>query len=70
MTHGITINELKFKVGDLVYCDGVLGRVTDINLEQNEVTLGGMWTVLCDENLTIRKADWRDITRITKGGAQ
>ena len=58
----------KLKVGDLAYCDGILGRVTDIDDELNEVTLGGGWTVYCDEDLTIRKADWRDVTRITKGG--
>lgn len=62
------MNKPKFNVGDLVYCDGVLGRVTDINEELNEVTLGGNWTILCDDNVTIRKADWRDETRILKGG--
>ena len=58
--------EYKFNVGDLVYCDGVLGRVTNIDKELNEVTLGGSWTVCLDEDITIRKADFRDEVMVLK----
>lgn len=57
----------KFNVGDLVYCDGVLGRITAVNDELNEVTLGNSWTVRLDDDVTIRKAGWRDEVRILNG---
>jgi hypothetical protein len=71
MTHGTTINELKFKVGDLVLYQGGLFRVAAVWSYYN---LGKEWFAQIGDIITstdeLQKADWRDITRITKGGAQ
>lgn len=61
-----------FKAGDLVlYCGGLF-RVRLITQEKDEmgdeyyqVSIGSIVVFASD----VRKADWRDVIRITKGGA-
>jgi len=64
-------NEPKFKVGDLVLYKGLLGRVKMVynigSFEKNFYKVGRLSDVFEEE---LSRADWRDIQRITKGGAQ
>ena len=55
----------RFKAGDLVLHNGGLFRVREIT----ENGLCGIGDVLVPVE-SIRKADWRDVQRITKGGAK
>lgn len=67
----------KFKVGDLVLYKGGLFRISGVRnavSEQEFEYYGfddiykiGETSATADE---LRKADWRDITRITKGGSK
>ena len=60
---------INVKEGDLAYCDGLLGRVSKVDEEMQEVTIGNDWTVYLGDGLvTLRKADHRDINNILKGG--
>lgn len=64
------MEEPKFKVGDLVLYKGLLGRVKKVynigTFVKNFYKVGAITDVFEEE---ITKADWRDVTRITKGGA-
>lgn len=55
----------RFKAGELVLYHGGLFRVR----EHTENGLCGIGDILVPED-AIRKADWRDVQRITKGGAK
>jgi len=68
------MEEPKFKVGDLVLYRGGLFRVKridngidDMFFEYCKVSIGEDIVVYAEQ---VTKADWRDVTRITKGGAQ
>lgn len=64
------MEEPKFKVGDLVLWLRLLGKVEEIwsysGIPGYFYTVGGKVDIP-ERELT--KADWRDVTRITKGGA-
>lgn len=65
------MDKSKFKVGDLVLYKGGLFRVEAVWSAYN---LGKDWYVQVGEEVVpiecVSKADWRDVTRITKGGTQ
>jgi len=57
------MSQTEFKVGDLVLYHGGLFRVKEIT----ENGLCGIGDILVPIE-SVRKADWRDVQRITKGG--
>ena len=70
-------NEPKFRVGDLVLYKGGLFKISEVRKHQTyfefeNYGLDDIYKIgdiiVAEEELT--KADWRDIQRITKGGAK
>ena len=71
------MEEPKFKVGDLVLYHGGLFKISEVRkyqtyFEFENYGLDDIYKIgdiiVAEEEIT--KADWRDVTRITKGGAQ
>lgn len=71
------MEEPKFKVGDLVLYHGGLFKISEVRkyqtyFEFENYGLDDIYKIgdiiVAEEEIT--KADWRDVTRITKGGAK
>ena len=70
------MEEPKFKVGDLVLYQGGIFKISEVRkyrtyFEFENYGLDDIYKIgdiiVAEEEIT--KADWRDVTRITKGGA-